>query len=195
MDQQSDPARLIELAAEIVSAYVGHNRVQSSDLAKLIGDVHGALTRVENGPGEAAKPEQVKLTPQEIRRSITPDHLVSFEDGKRYKTLRRHLAGRGLDPRSYREKWGLSTDYPMVAPNYARQRSELARSIGLGQQRRKGLAMAPAEDAPGEGAKGSPVAQATTEPGSEETGAEPKRPRAPRAKTRKAERSTADADS
>ena len=82
-----------------------------------------------------------------IKRSITPDHLVSFEDGKRYKTLRRHLSVRGLTPQTYREKWGLPVDYPMAAPAYSQQRSELARSIGLGQKRGGGLVKVSAEDA------------------------------------------------
>jgi predicted transcriptional regulator len=148
MDQQPDQARFVELAAEIVSAYVSKNRVQPADLSRLIGEVHEALTKAEaQASGEPAKPEQPKASPQEIRRSITPDHLVSFEDGKRYKTLRRHLSIRGLTPQAYREKWGLSVDYPMVAANYARQRSELARALGLGQQRRGGLAKLSAQDA------------------------------------------------
>jgi predicted transcriptional regulator len=148
MNQQPDRARLVELSAEIVSAYVSKNRVQRFDLASLIGDVHQALAQADTQASAAPpEPEQAKATAQEIRRSITPDHLVSFEDGKRYKTLRRHLTIRGLTPHAYREKWGLPADYPMVSPNYTKQRSELARALGLGQQRRAGLAKATAADA------------------------------------------------
>ena len=148
MEQSSDQAQVIDLVAEIVSAYVSKNSVQRSDLASLISSVHGALTATATaGSGEPAAPEQVKATAQQIRRSITPDHLVSFEDGKRYKTLRRHLTLQGLTPQAYREKWGLPADYPMVSPNYAQQRSELAKASGLGQQRRQGLAKVSEADA------------------------------------------------
>ena len=148
MEQSSDQAQVIDLVAEIVSAYVSKNSVQRSDLASLISSVHGALTATATaGSGEPAAPEQVKATPQQIRRSITPDHLVSFEDGKRYKTLSRHLTLRGLTAQTYREKWGLPADYPMVSPSYSQQRSELARTMGLGQQRRKALAKVSEADA------------------------------------------------
>lgn len=141
MNQQPDQIRLVALTGEIVSAYVSNNRVQRSDLSGLISDVHQALTTAESkGSGEADKPEQARATAQEIKRSIRPDHLVSFEDGKPYKTLRRHLSIRGLTPQAYREKWGLAADYPMVSANYSKARSELARILGLGQQRRQGLA-------------------------------------------------------
>jgi predicted transcriptional regulator len=134
--------------AEIVSAYVSKNSVQRSDLASLINSVHGALTTATTaGSGEPASPEQTKVTAPQIRKSITPDFLISFEDGKRYKTLRRHLTLRGLTPQAYRDKWGLPIDYPMVAPSYAKQRSELAKALGLGQQRRQGLAKVSAADA------------------------------------------------
>jgi predicted transcriptional regulator len=87
---------------------------------------------------EKKAPEPEKPTPlMPIKKTITPDHLVSLEDGRRYKSLKRHLSGRGLTPADYRDKWGLPKDYPMVAPNYAKQRSELAKALGLGQQRRK----------------------------------------------------------
>ena len=148
MDQQADKTQLVELTADIVAAYVSKNNVQRSDLPSLIADVHKALSdAVSLASGEPAKPEQPQLTSQQIKRSITPDHLVSFEDGKRYKTLRRHLSVRGLTPQAYREKWGLPVDYPMAAPAYSQQRSELARSIGLGQKRGGGLAKVSAEDA------------------------------------------------
>jgi len=131
----STSSNYIELAADIVSAFVSNNSVTAADLPALIGTVHAALQNVGN---PAPKPEETKPTPAvSIRRSITPDYLISLEDGKQYRSLKRHLAGRGLTPEQYRDKWGLPRDYPMVAPNYSAQRSELARSMGLGQRRAK----------------------------------------------------------
>ncbi|MBM0206187.1 MucR family transcriptional regulator [Micromonospora sp. STR1s_5] len=123
---------LVELTAEIVSAYVGNNTVQMSDLPNVIAGVHSALQnlgRPEEQPNEKPTP----LMP--IKKTITPDFLISLEDGGRYKTLRRHLTRRGLTPEQYREKWGLPRDYPMVAASYAAKRSELAKAAGLGQAR------------------------------------------------------------
>src|SRR4051794_11190378 len=124
----------IEQAAEIVSAYVSRNHVAPAELPALIQTVHASLSGLANGPSQAAAAEEVeKATPSQIRKSITPDALISFIDGKPYKTLKRHLTGHGLDPYSYRQRYGLPADYPMVAANYAAQRSELARAIGLGR--------------------------------------------------------------
>ena len=122
------------LSADIVSAYVSKNSVRPSDLPDLIASVHSALQAL-NVPQQAA-PEK-REPPVSIKKSITPDHLISLEDGKRYKSLKRHLRGRGLTPDEYRQKWGLPHDYPMVAANYAKQRSELAKSLGLGQIRNR----------------------------------------------------------
>ncbi|MCJ2143997.1 MucR family transcriptional regulator [Methylobacterium sp. E-066] len=133
-----DKSRFVTLASEIVSAYVSNNHVQSADLPKLLNDIHGAIQGVCAGGTTAAAPD--KPTAQAIRRSVTPDFLISFEDGKPYKTLRRHLTLRGLTPEAYRAKWGLEPDYPMTAQSYSEQRSQLARSLGLGQQRRKSVA-------------------------------------------------------
>lgn len=131
----SDDTRLITLAAEIVSAYVSNNHVQSAELPRLLSEVHGAICGASAaGQPIAASP---RASAQEIKRSVTADFLVSFEDGKSYKTLRRHLTLRGLSPVAYRTKWGLDPDYPMTAQSYSEQRSQLARSLGLGQQRRK----------------------------------------------------------
>jgi predicted transcriptional regulator len=132
----SEPATSnhIELAADIVSAFVSNNAVPSAELPALIANVHSALAKVANGQTE--KPTEAPVPPVPIKKSITPDFLISLEDGKRYKSLKRHLKGRGLTPEQYREKWGLPRDYPMVAPNYAKQRSELAKALGLGQLRR-----------------------------------------------------------
>ncbi|RVU20781.1 MucR family transcriptional regulator [Methylobacterium oryzihabitans] len=123
----------VGLTADIVSAYVSKNSVPVTELPGLLSAVHGAL----RGLVTPAEPEPEKLTPPvPIRKTVTPDHIISLEDGKPYKSLKRHLAGRGLTPDQYRQKWGLPHDYPMVAASYAAQRSELAKSIGLGQQRK-----------------------------------------------------------
>jgi predicted transcriptional regulator len=141
--QDSNHQELAQLTSDIVAAYVANNNVPSADLPGVIVAVHSALRGLDTEP--AREPEKpVPMVP--IKRSITPDYLISLEDGRRYKSLKRHLTGRGLTPAEYRDKWGLAKDYPMVAPNYAKQRSELARALGLGQQRRK----RPQKEAPAE---------------------------------------------
>ena len=131
------PTDYIELTADIVSAYVSNNSMPVSELANLLTNVHAALSGLSAGGSDApAKDTVEKPTPAQIKKSITPDSLVSFEDGKPYKTLKRHLTLRGLTPEAYRTKYGLSADYPMTSASYSAQRSELARSLGLGQQRR-----------------------------------------------------------
>src|SRR5918997_2338061 len=138
---QADQKRVdfVELTADIVSSYVTHNSVQSADLAALIAAVHGAL----QGLGASKQPEAERPQPAiPIRKSVTPDLLISLEDGKPYKTLKRHLAKLGLTPEDYREKWGLARDYPMVAANYAQKRSDLAKGLGLGQSRKQRVAVA-----------------------------------------------------
>jgi predicted transcriptional regulator len=132
MDEPFNPDYAI-LTADVVSAYVAKNPVRPVDLPDLISSVHGALQGLK--APQQAEPEK-REPPFPIKKSITPDFLISLEDGKRYKSLKRHLKGRGLTPEQYREKWGLPRDYPMVAPNYAKQRSELAKALGLGQLRR-----------------------------------------------------------
>lgn len=132
----SETLNHIELAAEIVSAYVSNNSVPASDLPTLLGDVHAAIVRVSTGTAVAV-PEVVKpaIAP---RKSITNDYLVCLEDGRKFKSLKRHLRTQyNLSPEEYREKWGLAADYPMVAPAYAQARSALAKQMGLGQQRRR----------------------------------------------------------
>ena len=125
----------IEVAADIVSAFVSNNAVRIADLSDLIGNVHAAL---QHAGQPTSSPEEAKPAPPiSIKKSVTPDYLISLEDGKQYKSLKRHLAKLGLTPEAYREKWGLPRDYPMVAPNYAAKRSELAKSMGLGQRRSK----------------------------------------------------------
>jgi MucR family transcriptional regulator, transcriptional regulator of exopolysaccharide biosynthesis len=136
LDEQTANPDLTELAAEIVSAYVSHNSVQVSDLPKLIGEVHRALTSSQAG---VVEPKQEPLMPAvNPKRSVFPDYIVCLEDGKKFKSLRRHLRTTyALSPEQYREKWGLAHDYPMVAPNYSKARSELAVKMGLGQGRRR----------------------------------------------------------
>jgi len=134
----SDQLNYVGLTADLVSAYVSNNAVRPSDLPELISTIHstlGALTA--GGTGQANEDQVEKPTAAQIKKSLTHDALISFEDGKPYKTLRRHLTLRGLTPEAYREKYGLPRDYPMTAPSYSAQRSELARTLGLGQQRRK----------------------------------------------------------
>jgi predicted transcriptional regulator len=127
---------LVELAAGIVSAYVSKNTVAVSDLPRLIRDVHESLVQLSQ---PRAAPFAETLRPAvSPRKSIFDDHLICLEDGKKFKSLKRHLRSQyNLSPAQYREKWGLPADYPMVAPNYARARSRLARQMGLGQQRSK----------------------------------------------------------
>ena len=126
---------MIEQAASIVSAYVSNNRVQALDLPALLATVYAALIDIGQ-PARAAETSIERPSPAQIRRSITPDALVSFEDGKSYKILRRHLGRLGFTPDTYRQKWGLPADYPMVAANYAEARSALAKSSGLSSMRK-----------------------------------------------------------
>ena len=136
MNENSGSSNYIELAADIVSAYVSNNSVPSSELPALINEVHNALLRVTSGAApvvvEALKP----AVP--TKKSITNDYIICLEDGKKFKSLKRHLRTQyNISPEEYREKWGLPADYPMVAPNYAKARSQLAKQMGLGQQRRR----------------------------------------------------------
>jgi len=134
MSETATTSNYIELAADIVSAYVSNNSVSATDLPGLINEVHSALTRVSTG---AAEPAAEALKPAiPVKKSVTSDYIVCLEDGKKFKSLKRHLRTQyNMSPEEYREKWGLPSDYPMVAPNYAAARSELAKKMGLGQQR------------------------------------------------------------
>ena len=123
----------IDLTAQIVCAYVGNNSVPRTDLPALIADVHAALIGLGDPAAAQTGDDVAKPTPAEIRKSIRPDGLISFIDGKSYKTLKRHLTKHGLDPHSYRDRYGLPADYPTTSANYSAQRSELAKSLGLGQ--------------------------------------------------------------
>ncbi|MCJ2094397.1 MucR family transcriptional regulator [Methylobacterium sp. J-072] len=131
-DIQNVGSNLAELTGEIVSAYVTKNSVPAVELPKLIESIHTALNALKPG-GRVPASEVEKPSDAQIRKSIRPDGIVSFIDGKTYKTLKRHLTSRGLDPRGYREQYGLPADYPMVAPSYAEKRSALAKAIGLGR--------------------------------------------------------------
>ena len=125
-----------DLAAEIVSAYVSNNPVPPAELPGLIARVHSAVSGLAAAGGSASTAPEAEVerpSAAQIRKSVRDDGITSFIDGKTYKTLKRHLTSHGLDPRSYRDRYGLPADYPMVAPSYAEQRSALAKAIGLGQ--------------------------------------------------------------
>jgi predicted transcriptional regulator len=126
----------VALTAEIVAAYVSHNSVTQNDIPGLIREVHTALVRLAGAP--AATTQEGPKPAIAAKRSVTPDYIVCLEDGKKFKSLKRHLRTQyKMTPEQYREKWGLPADYPMVAPNYAAARSHLAKQMGLGQQRRQ----------------------------------------------------------
>jgi len=126
---------LVEMAAEIVSAYVSANQVPPQDLPALIRTVHSALSEVA-GAGPATQ-DLAQEPAVAIKKSVTPDFIICLEDGKKFKSLKRHLRTRySMTPDEYRAKWGLPHDYPMVAPNYAKERSNLAKRMGLGHARR-----------------------------------------------------------
>ena len=129
---ESANSNLTELTADIVSAYVAKNGVRPEDLTALIGTVFSALSGVGSAPVQQEKPQ----APMSWKKAIKPDYIVSFEDGKHYKSMKRHLTRLGMTPEQYREKWGLPRDFPMVAPNYSAARSEMARKVGLGQKGR-----------------------------------------------------------
>jgi MucR family transcriptional regulator, transcriptional regulator of exopolysaccharide biosynthesis len=134
----SDPANgnFIELTTQIVSAYVSNNSVSAGDIPGLIAQVHSALTRVSGSANDA--PSEPLKPAVSVKKSITPEYIVCLEDGKKFKSLKRHLRTQySMTPEQYRDKWSLSPDYPMVAPNYAAARSQLAKQMGLGQQRRR----------------------------------------------------------
>jgi predicted transcriptional regulator len=136
MSERATSPNYIELSADIVSAYVSNNSVPAADLPSLLQSVHAALTQTVQGQKEEPKAELAPAV--SVRRSVTPDYIVCLEDGKKFKSLKRHLRTQyNMTPEQYREKWALPVDYPMVAPNYAKARSELAKEMGLGQQRRK----------------------------------------------------------
>ena len=131
-----DNAQLLEMTADIVSAYVGNNNVQVTEVPGLISSIHAALSQISTGVVEV-EPE-IKEPAVSVRKSITPDFLICLEDGRKFKSLKRHLRTKyNISPEEYRAKWNLPKDYPMVAPNYAKARSDLAKQMGLGQGGRK----------------------------------------------------------
>ncbi|MGX8014315.1 MucR family transcriptional regulator (plasmid) [Mesorhizobium sp. ORM8.1] len=135
---------LIELTADVVSAYVSNNPVPVADLPALIDQVHSALKGTTGGVS-VAEPEALKPAVP-IKKSVMADYIICLEDGKKFKSLKRHLSTRyGLTPDEYRAKWGLATDYPMVAPNYAAARSALAKTMGLGRKPKEPETPAPAK--------------------------------------------------
>ena len=134
----ASPLSLTELATGIVAAYVSNNPLPVAELPALIAQVHDIIVGLVSGTleaetGAAAQPEINRPSAAQVRKSVRPDGIVSFIDGKAYKTLKRHLTSHGMDPRSYRNCYGLPSDYPMVAAEYAERRSVLAKTIGLGQ--------------------------------------------------------------
>jgi predicted transcriptional regulator len=136
MAETAANSTFIGLTADIVSAYVSNNSVPATEISALINQVHAALARVSTTRGEysadVAKPAIA------VKKSITADYIICLDDGKKFKSLKRHLRTQySMTPEQYREKWGLPADYPMVAPNYAAARSQLAKQMGLGQQRRR----------------------------------------------------------
>lgn len=164
-----DNTDAVALTSEIVVAYVSNNAVPRNELAALIADVHAAIGRLRTG--DAQEPE-VKLTPAvPVKKSVTPEYIVCLEDGKKFKSLKRHLSTHyNLTPDEYRQKWNLPRDYPMVAPAYAEARSALARSMGLGRKRAEpAAAPAPVEEKPKRAprkakAAAAPVAETAKKP-------------------------------
>lgn len=135
MTEQAKPSELLALTTNIVAAHVANNSVAVADLPRLIREVHDTLASVGSGGGR----EQERPTPAvPIKKSVTPEYIVCLEDGKKLKMLKRHLkTAYNMAPEEYRERWGLPADYPMVAPSYAKQRSRLAKQIGLGTRARR----------------------------------------------------------
>jgi predicted transcriptional regulator len=136
MNSNTAAGNFIELTAEIVAAYVSNNTVSTADIPALINQIHSALIRVSTGQSDnSAEPLKPAVS---VKKSVTPDYIVCLEDGKKFKSLKRHLRTQyNMTPEQYRDKWDLPTEYPMVAPNYAQARSQLAKQMGLGQQRRR----------------------------------------------------------
>ena len=139
------------MTGEIVAAFVAYNSLRSAELPALIQSVHSELVKIISGAAASSAPEPEAAAPAvSVRKSITPDYLICLDDGLKFKSLRRHLTVLGMTPEQYRAKWKLPADYPMVAANYAAQRSALAKKIGLGQPRKGGVA---AKGKPGQSSK------------------------------------------
>jgi predicted transcriptional regulator len=133
-ESMNSEVRLQELVAQVAAAYFSGSHVSVGEIPTVIAQIAASLGAMSPAAAQAsAAPEAAKATSAQVRKSITPDVLISFEDGKAYKTLRRHLSTKGLTPEQYRQKWGLPSDYPMVSPNYSAARSAMAKSLGLGR--------------------------------------------------------------
>ncbi|OCC02162.1 MucR family transcriptional regulator [Labrys sp. WJW] len=146
--------KLVDLTVDIVSAYVANNQVSSSSLSELIRSVHGRLSDLNTG--RPIEPVVAATPAVPIKKSVTPDYVICLEDGRKFKSLSRHLrSAYDMTPEQYREKWGLPADYPMVAPNYSAHRSRLAKELGLGQQGRQTKEKAPVRTARGRAKKGN----------------------------------------
>ena len=158
-------ADAIEVAAEIVAAFVSYNSVPMSELPALIEAVHAAVKTAAASEGTVGTAIDLPRPAVSIRRSVTPDYLICLDDGKRFKSIRRHLASLGMTPEQYRAKWGLGPTYPMVAPNYAAQRSAMAKSVGLGQMRQKPVAAEPMTGAKTKGIAAPPPPAGKRKPG------------------------------
>ncbi|GEO16884.1 MucR family transcriptional regulator [Microvirga aerophila] len=177
MSERSASPDFIGLTADIVSAYVSNNSVPTPDLSALLQAVHSALTKTAQDQGEG--PQEVLSPAVPVKKSVSADYITCLEDGKKFKSLKRHLRTTfNMSPEQYRAKWGLPHDYPMVASNYAKARSELARTFGLGQQRRK---VATPAEAPAEPAAAKPKGVAKGAATSSEASAPQKRRRATKA--------------
>ena len=155
----SDSIELQKIIGQVAAAYFNNSHVSPAEIPTVIGNIATSLTAAGTPAAEAAvePAEQVKATPAQVRKSITRENLISFEDGKPYKTLRRHLAAKGMTPAEYRAKWGLPADYPLVAPAYSEARANLAKAAGLGSR----IARKPAEisaETPAPAAVGKPAA-------------------------------------
>jgi predicted transcriptional regulator len=135
LDENLEDGELIKFTSSIVSAYVSNNQVVATDLPTLINDVHGALSRASLQATQEPREELKPAVP--VKKSVNPDYIICLEDGKKFKSLKRHLRTHyNMSPEEYRDKWGLPHDYPMVAPMYAAARSQLAKKMGLGQRRK-----------------------------------------------------------
>ena len=133
-----DNIDLVALSAEVVSAYVANNSVPVAELPALLGSIHAALLGIAAGTtNPASQAPEVLIPAVSVRKSVSPDYLICLDDGRKFKSLKRHIGQLGMTPDQYRAKWNLASDYPMVAPNYAATRSALAKKAGLGQIRKK----------------------------------------------------------
>jgi predicted transcriptional regulator len=129
---ETNPHDILDLTADIISAYVSNNPLPQSTLPDLIGQVHQSLSSLASGGKAEPAVELIPAVP--VKKSVTPDYIISLEDGRKFKSMKRYLGLKGMTPAEYRQKWGLPRDYPMVAPNYAAARSELAKTMGLGRK-------------------------------------------------------------